>query len=165
MRVSTVDQNPENQRLQLENYVKSRGFDVKWYEEKESTRKTRPVKEEILRGLRNREFEGVIFWRLFRWARSTTELILEFNELCPKGIKYISVADLGEIDYNNPFGKYQVTIYTAFGELERDLIRERTNEGLARAKAKGKKLGRPKGSKDKKVRRKSGYHQRWAKGD
>jgi len=54
-------------------------------------------------------------------------------------------------------GKLQFQILSAFAEFERELIRERTIEGLRRSKEKGTKPGRPYGSKDKKPRRKSGY--------
>ena len=59
----------------------------------------------------------------------------------------------------NP-SKLRVIINEAYIVL---LITERINLGLERARSKGKRLGRPKGSKDKKIRRKSGYYQRWSK--
>ena len=54
-------------------------------------------------------------------------------------------------------------LLSSFAEFERDLIRERTVDGLERAKKQGKRLGRPKGSKDKKVRKKGGYYLRAVK--
>ena len=64
------------------------------------------------------------------------------------------------LDFTTASGKLQFQILSAFAEFERSLISERTKEGLRRAKLQGKQLGRPKGSKDKKVRKKSGYYVR-----
>lgn len=72
-----------------------------------------------------------------------------------KGIGFISVSD--NLDFTSAAGKLQFQILFAFTEFERELIRERTIEGLRRAKLQGKNAGRPKGSKDGKKRKKSGY--------
>ena len=61
------------------------------------------------------------------------------------------------IDFTTATGKLHFQILSAFAEFERSLISERTKEGIYRAKQHGKKLGRPKGSKDTKRRKKSGY--------
>ena len=82
-------------------------------------------------------------------------MILEVKELIEKGIRFISVTD--NLDFSTAAGKLHFQILSAFAEFERELIRERTIEGIRRAKLKGKQPGRPKGSKDKKKRRKSGY--------
>lgn len=154
-RVSTVGQTTENQSLKLVEYAKAQGWSYKLCEEQESTRKTRPIKQEVLTMLRNRIFDGVCIWRLDRWARSTTELILEIKEMHDKGIIFRSLSD--SIDFSTPAGQLQFHILSAFAEFERNLISERTKEGLARAKAKGVKLGRPNGASDKKRRKLSGY--------
>ena len=92
--------------------------------------------------------------------KSLQELVSEIKELYEKGVKFIAMRD--NIDLSNPQGRLQFNIIAVFAEFERDLIQQRTLDGLARARAQGKTLGRPKGSKDKKKRRRSGYHQRWA---
>jgi len=159
-RVSTQEQTTENQVLRLIEYCGRQGYSFEIVEEVESSRKTRPKKAELLRRLRLREFDAVLIWKLDRWARSSQELSLEIEELYSKGIMFISLSD--NIDLSTASGKLQFQILSAFAEFERNLIRERTLEGLYRAKAQGKILGRPKGSKDKKDRRKSGYHLRYA---
>ena len=88
-------------------------------------------------------------------ARSSTELILEVKELTEKGIKFISLSD--NLDFSTSAGKLHFHILSVFAEFERDLIRERTIEGIRRARLYGKIPGRPKGSKDKKKRKRSGY--------
>ncbi|MFW5879208.1 MAG: recombinase family protein [bacterium] len=156
-RISTTTgkQTNENQKLRLVQYAKDQGLDYEVYEEVESTRKTRPVKQALLQKLRNHEYDSVIIYKLDRWARSSTELILDTKELLDKKIGFISVSD--NLDFNTAAGKLHFQILSAFAEFERSLISERTKEGLRRAKAQGKKSGRPKGSKDSKKRKRSGY--------
>jgi len=157
-RVSTVNQTNQNQILSLKAYAEKLNVSFTVFEEVESTRNTRPIKKKLLNDLRKRKFDGVIVYKLDRWARSSRELILEVNELINKGIEFYSYSE--NIDFTSAAGKLHFNILSAFAEFERELIRQRTLEGLARAKSQGKKLGRPKGSKDKKQRNKSGYHLR-----
>ena len=159
--LSNGSQTTENQRIRLVEYATKNSLTYDIYEEEESTRKTRPVKQALMERLRNHEYDAVIVYRLDRWARSSTELILGAKELLDKGIGFISVSD--NLDFNSATGKLHFAILSAFAEFERELIRERTIEGLRRAKMQGKRPGRPKGSKDTKKRRKSGYILREAK--
>jgi len=154
-RVSTSKQTNENQSIRLIEYVKAKGWDYDEYDEVESSRKTRPVKQHLMGLLRQGRYDGVVVYKLDRWARSSTELILEAKELLDKGIAFISISD--NLDFSTASGKLHFHILSAFAEFERSLISERTKEGIRRARLQGKTLGRPKGSKDKKKRRKSGY--------
>lgn len=158
-RVSTEEQTTENQRLRLVEYCERMGYEFEVVEEVESSRGTRPKKVGLLQRLRAKEFDGLLVYKLDRWARSSIELLGEITELHEKGVAFISFSD--NIDLTTSGGKLQFQIMAAFAEFERSLIRERTLEGLRRAKAQGKTLGRPKGSKDKKDRRKSGYYARY----
>lgn len=160
-RVSTQDQNPENQKIRLSEYADRQNWNYDIFMEKESTRKTRPIKAGVLQKLRNREYDGLLIYKLDRWARSSQELSLEIEELHNKGIAFISYSD--NIDLSTASGKLQFQILSAFAEFERNLIRERTLEGLNRARKQGKLLGRPKGSKDIKLRKKGGYYARYQK--
>lgn len=160
-RVSTNKQTNLNQIHRLVDYATQKGIEFDLYEEVESSRKTRPVKQDLLKKLRNGEYESVVVYKLDRWARSSTELILEVQELIDKKIGFLSVSD--NLDFNSSMGKLHFHILSAFAEFERNLISERTKEGLARVKMQGiKQLGRPKGSKDSKPRPKSGYYVREA---
>ena len=159
-RVSTRDQRPENQRLELEEYAKRMGYEYEVFEEKESTRNTRPIKQVLLQRLRKKELAGVLIWKLDRWARSLEEMVREVKELIDKNISFFSMKD--NVDLSSATGRLTFHIFSAFAEFERDIIRERTLLGLDRARKEGKKLGRPMGSKDKKIRRKSGYQLRYA---
>lgn len=157
-RVSTREQDTFNQEMRLIEYAKNNGWSFVVFRETESTRKTRPVKQEMLSRLRHAEFDGVLVYKLDRYARSSAELVLEVKELVEKGITFISISD--NLDFGTASGKLHFQILCAFAEFERELIRERTIEGLKRAKFQGKIIGRPKGSKDSKSRRKSGYYLR-----
>ena len=157
-RVSTNEQNTSNQKLTLEKYAQEKGWNYTVFEETESTRKSRPIKQQLLQALRNKEYDGILVYKLDRYARSSAELILEVKELVDKGISFISISD--NLDFNTAAGKLHFQILCAFAEFERELIRERTLEGLKRAKQQGKVPGRPKGAKDKKKRPTSGYTMR-----
>ena len=150
-RVSTEEQTTENQRLILVEYAERRGFNYEVFEEVESTRNTRPLKQKLLVRLRAMEFDGLLVLKLDRWARSLRELTLEIEEVHAKGVTFISLND--SIDMSTATGRLQFQILSAFAEFERNLISERTKEGLARARSQGKRLGRPPGSKDKKPRK------------
>lgn len=161
VRVSTQEQTNENQKPSLIEYAQRFNWEYSVFEEKESSRKTRPVKQELLQMLRHKEFDVLLFWKLDRWGRSTRELVTEIEELYTKGINIVSLRD--NLDLSTSSGKLQFQILSAFAEFERNIISERTKEALKQRKASGQSLGRPKGSKDHKQRRKSGYYQRWIK--
>jgi len=158
-RVSTVDQSTSSQRDVILSYAEEKGYHYDVFDEVESTRKTRPVKQALLQKLRKGEYDGVIVYKIDRWARSSTELILEIKELVDKGITFISVSD--NLDFSSATGRLHFQILAVFAEFERSLISERTKNALQRKKRlleqDGKSLGRPKGSKDRKPRKKSGY--------
>lgn len=158
-RVSTISQSNNTQSNILERYAKDRGWNYAFFEEVESSRKTRPVKAQLLTLLRSKKntFDAVVVTKLDRFARSSTELILDVKELLDKGISFISVND--NLDFSTASGRLHFQILSAFAEFERDLISLRVRESLARIKQQGNvKLGRPTGSKDKKIRKKSGYY-------
>jgi len=141
VRVSTQDQNLENQINPLLEYAKRMGWDFELFKEKESTRKTRPVQYDLYNRLLKKEFEGVLIYKFDRWARSTSELVGHLKEFEARNIRFISYSE--NIDLGTPTGKLMFTIIAAMAEFERDLIRERTIAGLRRARAQGKTLGRP----------------------
>jgi len=160
-RVSTNKQTNDNQHERLYQYAKDNGFEYDLFEEVESTRNTRPIKQNLLQKLRKGEYSQVIVFKLDRWARSSRELILEVQELLDKEVGFISITD--NLDFSSSSGRLHFQILAAFSEFERSLISERTREGIARTKNSGTILGRPKGSKDSKQRPKSGYLIREAK--
>lgn len=141
VRVSKGDLNPDNQKLKLVEHAKSRNWDFDIYEETESTRKTRPIKENIMQLLREGKFDGVLVYKLDRWARSLQELIMNIDEIRTRNKQFIVLTQ--PIDTTNSAGMLMLQILGAFAEFEREIIRERTMAGLDRARSQGKKLGRP----------------------
>lgn len=150
-RVSTSEQTVENQLLALRRYAQRMEWEYVEFVESESTRKTRPIKNQVYLSLLKGEYDGLLIYKFDRWARSTTELISEMEVLVKRKI---SIHSLNEgFDISSSMGQAMLTVISAFAQLERDLVRERTLAGLERAKAQGKKLGRPKGAKDKGYRK------------
>jgi len=141
-RVSTEEQNLENQIRLLKEWAAQNGVpNAQIYAEKESTRRTRPEKERIKALARRGKVKTIVFTRLDRWGRSMTELVQEIEEFSSRGVALISLKD--GLEFGTPAGRLQAHILSAFASFERDLISARTREGLARARARGKKLGRP----------------------
>jgi len=154
-RVSKKEQNPEMQIKALIEKAKREGWKYTLFEEKESTRKTRPVKYALYQRLLNKEYDGVCVWKLDRWGRSVQELAREITTLYNKDIIFVSLTD--NIDLSSASGRFQFHVFCAMAEFERALISERTIEGLKHAKNVGKR------GKDKGRRKRSGYHLRWGK--
>jgi DNA invertase Pin-like site-specific DNA recombinase len=153
--VSTSGQDLKLQKDALVEKANREGWDYELFEEKESTRKTRPIKYMLYQRLLNKDFDGVCVWKIDRWARSTQELSREVTTLYERGVKFISLTD--NIDLSSASGTLQFNIISAFAQFERDIISERTKEGLKHAKNVGMR------GPDKKRRRRSGYYQRWSK--
>jgi DNA invertase Pin-like site-specific DNA recombinase len=142
-RVSTLDQEPENQLAELRRYCELRGWTAREYVDKgvSGSKDRRPALDELLRDATRRRFDILVCWRLDRLGRNLRHLILLLDELQALGIGFVT---LGEgIDTSTPAGKLQLHVLSAIAEFERERIRERVVAGLRRAKSEGKKLGRP----------------------
>ena len=162
LRVSKSDQTTLNQELELKNYCQQNSWEIFniYKDEGVSGSKTsRPQLDKMLCDMRNKRFQSVIVWKFDRLGRSTAHLLQVLEEMKNKGIRLIATSQ--NIDTETAMGKFFFTILSGFAEMEREIITERINLGLARVKKQGKKLGRPSGSKDKARRRRSGYLLRW----
>src|SRR5262249_38629887 len=100
-----------------------------------------PALDAMLKDAKRRRFDVVVCWRLDRLGRNLKHLISLLDELQALGIAFVSLAE--GIDATTPAGKLQMHILGAIAEFERERLRERVLAGLARAKAQGKRLGRP----------------------
>lgn len=137
-----LDQNPENQLIDLRRWAKASGHEVVGeFIDEVSSKDTRPQKEIVLKKLRLGEIKGVAFWSLDRWGRTMSELVMELEEFSKSGVSLISMKE--GLDLSSAAGRLMANVLAAMANFERDRIRERTLLGLARAKAQGKKLGRP----------------------
>jgi DNA invertase Pin-like site-specific DNA recombinase len=142
-RVSTLDQEPENQLQELRRYVTARGWTVQEYVDRgvSGAKDRRPALDQLLADARRRRFDVVVCWRLDRLGRSLKHLITLLEELQALGIAFVSLAE--GIDATTPAGKLQMHILGAIAEFERGRIVERVRAGLTRARAQGVRLGRP----------------------
>lgn len=137
-----LEQHPENQMLELRRWAASACHEVVGeFVDEISSRDTRPAKEQVLKMMRLGEIDGVAFYALDRWGRSMSELVLELEEFSKTGKALISLKE--GLDLSNAAGRLMANVLAAMANFERDRIRERTLLGLARAKAQGKRLGRP----------------------
>lgn len=136
------DQNPENQLMTLRKWAADAGHTIEGeYVDQISSKGTRPQKEEVLKKLRRGEIDGVLFWSLDRWGRTMVELVMEMQEFAESGKVLMSYQEA--LDMGSAAGRFAANVLAALANFERDRIRERTMLGLARVKAQGKKLGRP----------------------
>lgn len=138
-----LDQNPENQLIELRRWASATKHDIVGeFVDEISSKDTRPEKERILKMIRLGEVQGVAFWSLDRWGRTMSELVLELEEFSKSGVSMFSMKE--GIDLSTSAGRLMANILSSMANFERDRNRERTLLGLARAKAQGKRLGRPK---------------------
>ena len=145
-RVSTDEQNPELQLRELSDYAERRGFAIhREYIERASgdrrRRRRAPEFEALMADARRRRFDCVLVWKYDRFARTLGALIAALEEFRDLGIDFISHTQA--IDTTTPMGRLFFHVIGSFAEFERDVIVERVKAGLANARAKGKKLGRP----------------------
>jgi DNA invertase Pin-like site-specific DNA recombinase len=142
-RVSTLDQDPENQLLELRAYAAARGWTAKEYTDHgvSGAKESRPALDVLLKDARRRRFDVLVVWRLDRLGRNLRHLVLFLDELQALGVAFVT---LGEgIDTSSPAGRLQLHILSAMAEFERARIGERVRAGVARARAQGRRLGRP----------------------
>ncbi len=134
-RVSTEAQNLDRQLDALKNY----GVDIIYNEKITGTKKNRPELTKLLD--RITEGDTVVVESLSRLGRSTKDLI-ELTEIFQsKGVNLVSLKEA--IDTNSPTGKLLFTLMSAIAQFERDVIADRTREGLKSARARGRTGGRP----------------------
>jgi DNA invertase Pin-like site-specific DNA recombinase len=142
-RVSTLDQEPENQLQELRRYVAARGWTAIEYVDRgvSGAKDRRPALDQLVANAKRRRVDVVVCWRLDRLGRSLKHLITLLDDLQALGVAFVSLAE--GIDATTPAGKLQMHILGAIAEFERARIVERVRAGLARRAAQGKPLGRP----------------------
>jgi DNA invertase Pin-like site-specific DNA recombinase len=145
-RVSTSNghQSPEMQIRELREYCERRGWEVsgEYVDDGVSGAKdSRPELNRLLADAHRRRFDAVVVWKFDRFARSVSHLLRALETFQALGIEFVSLSE--QVDTSTPTGKMVFTVLGAVAELERSLIAERVRAGLRNARAKGKKLGRP----------------------
>jgi DNA invertase Pin-like site-specific DNA recombinase len=134
-RVSTTDQHPH---LQVDGLERAGCYRV-FVETASGAAADRPVLGQVLDQLR--PGDALVVWKLDRLGRSLRDLVDTVTRLAGRGVGFCSLQEA--IDTTTPGGKLVFHVFAALAEFERDLVRERTSAGLAAARARGRRGGRP----------------------
>jgi DNA invertase Pin-like site-specific DNA recombinase len=145
-RVSTSGghQDPEMQLRELREYAERRGWEIaETYTDAgvSGSKDSRPALNRLMVDACQRRFDAVLVWKLDRFGRSLRHLVNALAELEALGVAFVSLRD--NLDLSTPSGRLMFQIIGAMAEFERALIQERVRAGLRNARAKGKRLGRP----------------------
>jgi DNA invertase Pin-like site-specific DNA recombinase len=143
-RVSSLDQHPEMQEVELVDYVKRRGWSLyKIYTDKGVSGKVerRRGLDALLEDCRQKKIDIVVVWKFDRFARSLKQLLTALELFRTLNIGFVSCTEA--IDTSLPHGEMLFQIIGAIAQWERSLIVERVKAGLQYARSQGKRLGRP----------------------
>jgi DNA invertase Pin-like site-specific DNA recombinase len=145
-RVSTSNhgQDPELQLREVREYCQRRGWSIAAEHVDvgiSGSKEKRPELDKLLAGARRRRFDAVVVYRYDRFARSLRHLVNALEEFRSLGIEFVSIHE--GVDTSTPNGRLIFGIFASIAEFERELIRDRVKAGLRNARAKGKRLGRP----------------------
>lgn len=142
-RVSTGDQTPENQLLRLREVAARAGFEVvrEYVDTASGASPSRSGMERMLADAARRRFDILLAWDVSRLGRSLTQLVDVFDTLRALGIDLI--LEQQGVDTSTPAGRALMQMSAVFAEFERAMIVERTRAGMERARAMGKRIGRP----------------------
>ncbi|MGH3428350.1 MAG: recombinase family protein [Mycobacteriales bacterium] len=143
LRVSTLDQHPENQLADLRQLAAQRGFEiVREFTDHgvSGTRTRRPALDEMMAEARRGRFDAVLVWACDRLARSVRHFLDVLDELNRLKVEFISHRE--QLDTGGALGRAVVVIIAVVAELERSLLIERVRCGMRRAKLEGRHIGR-----------------------
>jgi DNA invertase Pin-like site-specific DNA recombinase len=128
----------------MQEFCKRRGWTLIEYVDVgiSGTKEKRPALDRLMADAHKRKFDVVVAWKFDRFARSVSHLLRALETFQALGIEFVSLTE--GVDTSTPTGRMVFTVLGAVAELERSLIVERVKAGLRNARAKGKKLGRPK---------------------
>ena len=142
-RVSTHDQKtlPLQMRAMRE-YATKRGWTIAaQVKEVGSGAAERELREKLLAAARRREIDVVLVWRLDRWGRSLVDLVVTLKELAELGVSFVSLTEA--LDLTTPTGRAMAGLLSVFAAFEHEILCERIRAGIAEARLKGKRFGRP----------------------
>jgi len=142
-RVSTSQQDTRSQREALKEYVANHGLaNVKWYTDKATgANLERPAFERLQRAIFNGRVSTVIVWKLDRLARNLRDGVNILADWCERGIRVVSITQ--QLDLSGSIGRLVAALLLGVAEMERENINERIRAGVAAAKKRGVKFGRP----------------------
>src|ERR1041384_2277617 len=143
-RVSTSDQDSELQLVELRRYAAARSWVVveEFVDQGVSgALASRPALDRLRAAARRRDVDAVVVWRFDRFSRSITDLVASLEEFRTLGVAFVSIHE--QIDTGSPTGRVVFAVVAPMAEFEREIVRERVRAGMARARERGIRLGRP----------------------
>jgi putative DNA-invertase from lambdoid prophage Rac len=146
LRVSTDDQNTDSQEAQLKEYCQRRGWTqrVGWFKDYASgAKRNRGALGLMMDEVRAGTVDVVLTWKIDRLARSLNHLAQIIAEFQTHKVALVCPSQGIDTTDSNPSAEFQINILAAVAQFERELIIERVNSGIAAAKQRGVKLGRP----------------------
>jgi len=143
LRVSTLDQHPENQEPELRAYAERMGWDVHavYSEQKSGADRDRPEYQRMLDDVRKGYAQVVLVWALDRFGRIAIELEERMLEFKQRGVRFVSFKENLDTSLNGLVMDILLAVYKNFAQAEREKISERTKAGLERARKEGKRIG------------------------
>ena len=143
-RVSTQDQSCERQERDLAAFAARAGYEVVgvYRETALGVRHDRAERRRVIALAQRREIDVVLVTELSRWGRSTTDLLATLRELEARHVSLVALNGMA-FDLSTPHGRMMATVLAGIAEFERELIRQRTDEGRQAARKRGVSFGRP----------------------
>ena len=148
-RVSTADQRPDLQLDALRQLASQRGWTIagEYVDQGVSgARARRPALDRVMTAVHRGEVDVVAVWRFDRFARSMQHLVTALDDFRAQGVEFVSVQD--GCDTSTAAGRMMFGVIASLAEFERELIRERVRAGMAAAKRRGRRAGRPRARVD-----------------
>jgi len=151
LRVSTEGQDLDQQRLAILDYAQKHRVTIDEFVETQRSSQHAIQRAELMQMIEALQpGDRVIVSELSRFGRSLSQILQIIDRLIQKGLRLVAIKEAIRFEgKQNLHTKAMIALFGLFAEIERDLIAERTKEGLAAAKARGKRLGRPKGAQSR----------------
>lgn len=152
-RTSTRDQQSIPMQLEaMKEHVDRRGWTIaaEISEQESGSKNDRPGRAQIVSLARQGKIDCVLVWKLNRWGRSTTDLLMSLEELQSYRCGFVSLSE--NLDFTTPAGRMMAGILAVFAQFEREMIVENVKAGIDAYRAKNKKWGRPARAQSKKER-------------
>ena len=153
-RVSSTSQDTASQEPELRLYEKAAGLPCVWYRDKFTGRTmSRPGWNELWKAVEAGMVRSVVVWRLDRLGRTTLDLLKLLEDLKARGVKLVLRREGFTVDEESPAGRMFLTMLAGFAQYEREVRAERQTAGIAEAKARGVRFGRPTATGEKPAKR------------
>lgn len=149
-RCSTLDQNPALARDELHAAASRLGGEVvvDIEETGSGARNDRPGLQRLMEAARRGKVDAVVVWKLDRFGRSALDVLANIRDLDAAGVRFIAITQGIDVrSGGDAMSRLILGVLASVAEFERDLIRERTKLGMAKARAAGKRIGRPRSSR------------------